>query len=131
MAAVLLDSSFLIDLEREIDSGTAGPALAWLRKQRDSKHRALLISCVSAAEFLEGCDDAARGLGFIIRFIPHNLGFQHATRCAEIQRRAGAKGRRYGENDAWQMAVADRAGSSVVSRDRRAFENLGGRYERY
>ena len=131
MAAVLLDSSFLIDLEREIDSGVAGPAVGWLRKNRDSRQRALLVSCVSAAEFLEGSDDSEHALEFLGRYIPQNLGFQHATRCAEIQRRARNRGRRFGENDAWQIAFADRSGASIVGRDRGAFESLGVRYERY
>ena len=131
VAAVLLDSSFLIDLEREIESGTPGPAVAWLRKSREVKQRALLVSCVSVAEFLEGCDDTQQGLGFISRFVPQNLGFQHATRCAEIQRRAKSRGRRFGENDAWQIAFADRAGASIVGRDRRAFEGMAERYEKY
>lgn len=75
VAVVLLDSSYLIDLEREIESGVAGPAIAWLRKNRDGKQRALLVSCVTVAEYLEGCDDVNRGLRFIGHYIPQNLGF--------------------------------------------------------
>lgn len=131
MASVLLDASFLIDLEREIDTGAAGPAIEWLRKNRSSRQRALLVSCVSVAEFLEGCDDPARGMSFVSRYIPQNIGFQHATKCAELQRRAARKGSRYGENDAWQLAFAERANASIVGRDRRAFEHLGSRYEHY
>ena len=84
MVPALLDSSFLIDLEREIDSGAAGPAAAWLRKNRTLAQRPLTVSCISAAEFLEGCRDANEGMKFICRFIPQNLGFQHATKCAEL-----------------------------------------------
>jgi predicted nucleic acid-binding protein len=131
VASVLLDSSFLIDLEREIESGSAGPAIGWLRRNRTGRARALLVSCVSAAEFLEGFADQARGMEFLDHYIPQGMGFQHSIRCAEIQRRAKKKGRRLGENDAWQIAFADRAGASVVGRDRRAFETLGSRYEQY
>jgi len=60
----------------------------------------LIVSCISAAEFLEGCRNAHEGMEFICRFIPQNLGFQHATKCAELQRRARRTGRRFGENDA-------------------------------
>jgi predicted nucleic acid-binding protein len=125
----LLDSSFLIQLEREIDSGTAGPALEWLRRNRSLAQRPLIVSCISAAEFLEGCADAKEGLTFISRFIPQGVGFQHATKCAELQRRARKSGKRFGENDAWQMAFAERAGAAVVGRDRKAFLHLGARYE--
>ena len=51
MVPALLDSSFLIDLEREIESGVAGPALAWLRQNRTRVQRPLMVSCISAAEF--------------------------------------------------------------------------------
>jgi len=66
---VLLDSSFLIDLEREIETGVAGPAMAWLRKNRKGEQRALIVSCISAAEFLEGCADAQEGMKFITRYL--------------------------------------------------------------
>ena len=131
VAPVLLDSSFLIDLEHEIEDGVAGPALAWLRKMRTQEQRPLLVSCVSVAEFLEGYDDQARGLAFITRYIPQNIGFQHATKCAELQRRATRNGRRFGENDAWQLAFAERANASIVGRDRKAFLHLRDRYEQY
>ena len=131
MVPALLDSSFLIDLEREIESGIAGPALAWLRKNRTRAQRPLLVSCISAAEFLEGCGDTSEGLEFIGHFIPQSIGFQHATKCAELQRRAGKSGKRFGENDAWQIAFAVRALASVVGRDRKAFLHLGARYEQF
>lgn len=131
VAPALLDSSFLIDLEREIESGAAGPALAWLRKNRTRAQRPLIVSCISAAEFLEGCGEANEGMKFICRFIPQGIGFQHATKCAELQRRARKSGKRFGENDAWQMAFAERADASVVGRDRKAFLHLGIRYEQF
>ena len=131
MDPVLLDASFLIALEHEIEAGVAGPAVAWLRRQRSLASRALLVSCVSVAEFLEGCADAKAGTEFVARFIPQGMGFQHATKCAEIQRRAAQSGRRWGENDAWQVAFAERAKAVIVGRDRRAFSHLGRRYERF
>ena len=127
----LLDSSFLIELEREIASGAAGPAMAWLRKNRSIAQRPLIVSCVSAAEFLEGCRDSNEGMKFICRYIPQSIGFQHATKCAELQRRARKSGKRFGENAAWQMAFAERAHASVVGRDRKAFLHLGARYEQF
>jgi predicted nucleic acid-binding protein len=128
---VLLDASFLIDLEREIESGRAGPAMAWLRANRSLPDRPLIVSCVSVAEFLEGFEDERRGLHFILRFVPQTLGFKQARRCAEVQRRARRRGRRFGENDAWQIAFADCAGAAIVARDRRAFDQLGPRCEQY
>jgi predicted nucleic acid-binding protein len=131
VAPVLLDSSFLIDLEREIDAGVAGPAMAWLRQNRHLAQRPLLVSCVSVAEFLEGCRDAHVGVRFISCYIPQAIGFQHATKCAELQRRARKNGARFGESDAWQLAFAERARAAVVGRDRKAFRHLGTRYEEF
>lgn len=131
MSPALLDSSFLIALEREIDSGRVGPAMQWLRRNRGLADRPLLISSITVAEFLEGFDDEARGVAFIVRYLPQTVGFKHAKKCAEIQRRARKAGRRHGENDAWQLAVAECADASIVARDRNAFSHLGSRYERF
>jgi predicted nucleic acid-binding protein len=127
----LLDSSFLIALEREIETGRAGPAMQWLRRNRSLPDRPLLVSSITVAEFLEGFDDEAHGLSFITRYVPQTLGFKHAKKCAELQRRARKTGRRFGENDAWQLAVAECAGAALVARDRNAFSHLGNRYERF
>lgn len=131
MSPTLLDSSFLIALEREIESGRAGSAMQWLRRHRGLADRPLLVSSVTVAEFLEGFDDEARGMAVITRYVPQPLGFKHAKKCAELQRRARKAGRRFGENDAWQLAVAECAGASIVANDRNAFSHLGNRYERF
>lgn len=131
MPPALLDASFLIDLEHEIESGQAGPAVAWLRRNRHLPDRPLLISSVSVAEFLEGFEDEKRALSFIVRFIPQSLAFNQAKKCATVQRRARRSGRRFGENDAWQIACAECAGATIVARDRQAFSHLGNRYEQY
>lgn len=89
----------------------------------------MLVSSITVAEFLEGFDDEARGLTFIVRYVPQTLGFKHAKKCAELQRRARKAGRRFGENDAWQLAVAECADATIVARDRNAFSHLGKRYE--
>jgi hypothetical protein len=75
--------------------------------------------------------DEARGLAFINRYVPQTLGFKHAKKCAELQRRARKAGRRFGENDAWQLAVAECAGAAIVAQDRLAFSHLGSRYEQF
>jgi predicted nucleic acid-binding protein len=131
VAPALLDSSFLIDLQREIVNGRPGSAVNWLRRNRSLPDRAILVSAVTVAEFLEGFDDQRRGMVFISHYIPQTIGFKHAKKCAELQRRAKKTGRRFGENDAWQLAFAELAGSTVVARDREAFSHLGQRYERF
>lgn len=131
MHPALLDSSFLIDLEREIQAGIAGKAIEWLRRECGKKQRALFVTSVSAAEFLEGCEDTERGLEFLSHYIPQGIGSQHSTKCAEIQRRAAKRGSRFSEDDAWQIAFAECAKASIVARDTKAFTHLGDRYEQF
>ena len=131
MAPALLDSSFLIELEREIATGRPGRAVDWLRRNRALAERSILVSAVSVAEFLEGFEDQRRGINFISHYVPQTIGFKHAKKCAELQRRAKKNGKRFGENDAWQLAFAECAGATVVARDRHAFSHLGKRYEQF
>lgn len=105
--------------------------MQWLRRHRSLPDRPLLVSSITVAEFLEGFDDEAVGMGFITRYVPQTVGFKHAKKCAELQRRARHAGRRFAENDAWQLAVAECAGAVIVARDRNAFSHLGKRYERF
>lgn len=131
MQPVLLDSSFLIDFERELELGIMGPARTWLRAQDRRSGRVLLVSSVTIAEVMEGAPDGETTQRLLSNFTAQPLGHQHALKCAEIQRKAAARGRRHGENDAWQLAVAECAKASIVARDTLAFECLGKRYEQY
>ena len=122
---VLLDSSFLVDLERETATGSIGPARSFLPSLRG---RTLVVSVVSVAELLEGAVDEATTLATLRRFTIQGLHLSQAERCALIQRRAR---RRLGENDAWIVATAQSLGADVVGADRPAFERLGAKYLRY
>jgi predicted nucleic acid-binding protein len=121
----LLDSSFLIDLERETAAGEVGPARRFLSSLRG---RPLVVSIVSAEELLEGALDEAAALAALQRFALQGLHFAQARRCATLQRGAS---RRLGENDAWLVATAESIGADVVAADRNAFERLGARYLRF
>ena len=122
---VLLDSSFLIDLEREAVSGEVGPARRFLPSLR---RRSLVVSIVSVEELLEGAVDEAVAVASLQRFTIQGLHFAQARRCALLQRRAA---RRMGENDAWLIATAESIDADVVGADRAAFERLGARYLRF
>jgi predicted nucleic acid-binding protein len=122
---VLLDTSFLIDLERETAAGKEGPARAFLPSLRS---RRLVVSIVSVEEILEGAADESAALLSLQRFAIQGLQFAQARRCALLQRRAS---RRMGENDAWLLATAESLDADVVGADRAAFERLGARYLRF
>jgi predicted nucleic acid-binding protein len=122
---ILLDSSFLVALERETASGESGPARRFLPSLRG---RRLVVSIVSVEEVLEGAADEVAAFASLRRFAIQGLHLAQAQRCALLQRRAP---RRMGENDAWLVATADSLNADVVGADRAAFERLGARYLRF
>jgi predicted nucleic acid-binding protein len=122
---VLLDASFLIDLERDTASATLGPARRFLPSLRG---RTLVVSVVTVAELLEGAADEPAALAALRRFSIQGLHLSQARRYALLQRRAA---HRLGENDAWLVATAESIDADVVGADRAAFERLGARYLRY
>jgi predicted nucleic acid-binding protein len=122
---VLLDSSYLIDLEHETTAGDLGPARRFLPSLRG---RRIVVSIVSVAELLEGAADYTAALASLQRFTIQGLHLAQAQRCALLQRRAS---RRLGENDAWLVATAESIDADVVAADRAAFERLGARYLRF
>jgi predicted nucleic acid-binding protein len=121
----LLDSSFLIDLERETASGDVGLARAFLPSLRG---RPLVISIVTVEELLEGASDEKTTLAGLQRFSIQGLHLAQAQRCALLQRQVS---RRLGENDAWLVATADSLDADIVGADRAAFARLGARYLRF
>ena len=122
---VLLDTSFLIALERESARGETGPARKFLSTLRG---RRLAISVVTVAELLEGAADPVASERVLQRFTIQGLHLAQARRCALLQRRSA---RRLGENDAWLVATAETLNADVVGSDRPAFERLGARYLRF
>jgi predicted nucleic acid-binding protein len=122
---VLLDSSYLVALERETARNEFGPARTFLPSLRG---RRLIVSIVSAEELLEGAANETAALASLQRFSISGLHMAQARRCAILQRRAS---RRLGENDAWLVATAQSIDADVVGADRAAFERLGARYLRF
>ena len=122
---VLLDTSFLVALERETSARNEGPARRFLPALRG---RRLVVSVVTVEEILEGAADQVAALISLARFSIQGLHLSQARRCALLQRRTH---RRLGENDAWLVATAESIDADVVGADRTAFERLGSRYLRF
>ena len=122
---VLLDASFLIDLDRETARRDMGPARRFMPSLRG---RRLVISVVTVEELLEGARDEATTFAASRPFAIQGIHLAHARRCALLQRRSS---RRLGENDAWLVATAESLDADVVAADRAAFERLGDRYLRF
>jgi predicted nucleic acid-binding protein len=122
---VLLDSSFLIALDRETARGEEGPARQLLARLRG---RRLVVSVISVEEILEGAADQTTALASLQRFALQGVHLAQARRCALLQRRAS---RRLGENDAWLVATAQSLDADLAGADRAAFARLGERYLRF
>src|SRR5204862_7912235 len=75
---VLLDASFLIDLERDTASGEQGPARRFLPSLRG---RPLVVSLVTVGELLDGAANEAAALASLPRFSIQGLDLAQARRC--------------------------------------------------
>ena len=123
MRKCLLDSSFLIDLLNEMADGVEGPAFAWLKRNEKAQ---LWISPVTVAEVLEGASDTRAVKAYLARYSWQGIHRVHAESVALRQQRSS---RRMGENDAWQLVIAERMSGTIVGHDPAAFGRLGSRYE--
>jgi predicted nucleic acid-binding protein len=124
MMQFLLDSSFLIDLLNEIANDEPGPALRWLKKNSRAR---LWIGPVTLAEVLEGAEEPGAVKAYLSRYLWQGIHRIHAERVASRQKRAP---QHLGENDAWQVAIAECMKGIVLGHDR-AFESLGAGYENH
>jgi predicted nucleic acid-binding protein len=119
----LLDSSFVIDLFNEVADGQVGPARRWVARNPRAE---LWISPVTSAEVMEGASDVEAVREALRSFRWQTIGRQHSERAALRQSRAA---QRMGENDAWQVAVAECMDAVIVGHDPRAFGRLGAGYD--
>lgn len=109
---LLLDTSFLIELEDELARRRPGPASGVLHAHR---RRAAAISIVTLGEFAEGFTDPRSLLQFLAPFRVVQLSRAIAWRMAALQ---GSLARRLGENDAWIAATALAYEATLVARER-------------
>lgn len=123
MKRCLLDSSFVIEFFNELADSRRGPARAWATRNPTAE---LWVSAVTYAEVLEGANDADAVREACRAFRWQIIGRQQAERVALRQRRAQ---QRLGEDDAWQVAVADCMDAVIVGHDPKAFGRLGARYD--
>jgi predicted nucleic acid-binding protein len=114
---LLLDTSFLIELEDELVNRKSGPARAVLTAHR---RQAAAISIITLGEFAEGFTDPKALVEFLAPFRVVQLSRAIAWRTAALQ---GSLTRRLGENDAWIAATALSYDATLVAREK-AFERV-------
>ena len=87
---VLLDSSFLIALEREAALGEYGPARKFLSSLRE---RRLVVSVVTVAELLEGATDERGGPGLNAALLDSGLASDSSGTLRSLAAPLGASAR--------------------------------------
>jgi len=116
---VLLDTTFLLDLEREARTKRPGPAASFLARHAGR----LSVPMVCVGEFYAGCQRFADARRFLARFRRVNLTDLVAMEAGRLDREQRARGARLGENDNWIAATARLRSEAVVSRDT-AFDSV-------
>jgi predicted nucleic acid-binding protein len=110
---LLLDTSTLIELERELSGRTVGPVRAYLGR---NKGEDLACSTVTVGELATGKHEAA--VRFFLRHLRKiPLTEAIAYRAGELDRLQLRRGRRLGENDTWIAATALHYSATLVHTD--------------
>ena len=122
---MLLDTTFLIDLQRELRGKRSDGAVAFLKYQSTSS---ICISLITWLEFSEGYgserEEACRQ--FLSRFPLVLPDVPIAWRASRLSRFLRAQGRRIGDHDLWIAATALELRVPLVTRNSGHFRPLPG-----
>lgn len=119
----LLDTSFLIDLQREWVRGQPGPATGYLETWREEE---FAISVVSALEFLEGYGEPSDGEGFLLPFRQIELTARACRIGSRVRRILRQRGELIGDFDILIAATAMNEDALLVTTDTRHFQRVDG-----
>ena len=123
--ALILETSFLIDLEREHARGKVGPAVAFLEAQ---EHARLYLTFTIAGEMAAGVSMAHRatwetflGPFYVLPSSPE-VGWEYGRAYRYLQ----SNGRLIGSNDLWIAATAIANKMPLVTANRDHFARVPG-----
>jgi predicted nucleic acid-binding protein len=119
----LLDTCFLIDLQREFRSKKRGASRVYLEEHR-SDHFG--ISVISLSEFLEGFDDPADGEGLLRPFQLLGVNPAVARQASRIRRGLRLKGQLIGDFDILIAATAVVGEFTLVTKNTDHFGRIDG-----
>jgi tRNA(fMet)-specific endonuclease VapC len=122
---MIVDTTFLIDLEREVSRNREGPAMAFLANH---PLEVLRISAVTYGELAEGYADplASELAELVAPFLVVDVTKAVGGRYGEISRALRRSGERWGDNDLWIAATALESNETVVTRDAEHFRRIPG-----
>lgn len=123
MAGLILETTFLVDLERELAAGSDGPAQRFLAERADSP---LAITFTSAGELAVGVGDRRRWEAFVAPFPVLECTADTCWHYGEVYRFLRTNGLLIGTNDLWIAATALAHGQAVITRNVRDFQRVPG-----
>ena len=111
-----LDTTFLIDLQREMESGRYGRAAQWIEQNGEEEAG---ISAVAWGEFLEGLRDRSHPVVQELagRFSVWPVGEEAAEVYGSVVRGLRQQGRLVGSNDLWIACTALQRGAALLTRN--------------
>jgi tRNA(fMet)-specific endonuclease VapC len=118
-----VDTTFLIDLQRERGSGVEGPAHALLAQDPEVE---LFLPSAALGEFAEGFEDADHPVLRLVRELHVLLPIDEETALAygRLTRHLRSRGELLGANDLWIAASALRHELPLVTSDTAAFRRV-------
>jgi len=123
--ALILETTFLVDLEREARAGVPGRAHTFLEAHPDQE---LCITLTTAGELASGprVADRAAWQSLVSRFRILSPDLEASWSYGQAFRYLSDNGLLIGANDLWIAAVALRHGLSLVTRDEAHFRRVPG-----
>lgn len=122
---MILDTTVLIDLEREVRRRKPGRAAQAIERLSGTRFG---VSAIAAAELSEGYEDAGRraALQFLSHFEFLPVDDEIGWIWSRLSRQARSEGRSLGDNDLWIAATAARHARPLLTRNSRDFDGLPG-----
>jgi predicted nucleic acid-binding protein len=122
---VILDTTVLVDLQKELRRAVPGAASRLLER---SGEEAVFIGFVTWMEFAEGFESEARAAceRFLASFNVLWPDLETAWTAARVSRALRASGSPIGDHDVWLAALALQHRQTVVSRKAQHFQRVEG-----